>query len=272
MSKKHYNNHYNQKYYSDEEGSFLKRYYLSLANKKEPVLSFLRKKKSSKALLLDIGCGNGQFLKYASQYFECTGIDLSDFGLSQAKKKAPKATVIKRSAYELSDFGDQKFDIITCFDVIEHLIDLEKVITDMNKILKPDGILVISTPNGGCISKSLKWRNWCAFTEESSHIWFLTPSHWEYIFSKYGFVPMKSFYGGLIYPPYVSWLPSILQTILIKYPTQLASFFGLPVPSALGEIFSMVMIKNPGLETTTYQDQLEYLKKALAKKSVTKKY
>lgn len=108
---------------------------------------FIRGKK-----VLDVGCGsgNGTFLltKKGAKY--ATGIDPDTNTISYARTHFQTDNLEYRimSATHL-DFSDKTFDIITAFEVIEHvsIIEQEKIISEIKRVLKDKGLLIISTPN-----------------------------------------------------------------------------------------------------------------------------
>lgn len=94
--------------------------------------------------LLDIGCGYGKFLEYAEKEFETYGIDPSKFVIAQAKKYAVNtkfevATVLSYKPAKL-------FDVITAFDVLEHVPDVEKAVVRIESWLKRGGIFFCVIP------------------------------------------------------------------------------------------------------------------------------
>lgn len=108
--------------------------------------------------ILDIGCYNGWFeqemLKKGAT--ETIGIDPSKKFLEIANKNVPRANFIKMSALELN-FNNNFFDLITLFDVLEHLPrgTEEKVFLSIYKILKTKGRLAISVPNSNFLANLL---------------------------------------------------------------------------------------------------------------------
>lgn len=105
--------------------------------------------------LLDVGCGEGNHLdlliKQFGFKFNYTGIDLSEKGIMFARKKlGNKAKLIQGSIYDLQE----EYDVIVCGEVIEHIKEDKKFIKRICSLLKPNGILVLSTP----LNKSL-WTN-----------------------------------------------------------------------------------------------------------------
>lgn len=100
--------------------------------------------------ILDFGCGDGVlayrlFQKGAAVY----GLDASPIGIRLAKQMhASKKTSVRLlvgSCYD-TGFVDNYFDALVSSDVIEHVQDTEKFLTEVRRILKPGGKAVISTP------------------------------------------------------------------------------------------------------------------------------
>jgi len=98
--------------------------------------------------LLDIGCGIGEFIKFAEKYYsKCAGFDPNSTAVEIAKKRVGYSPIYQKLN---GDVGLR--DMITMFDVIEHVQEPRKFLEMLvSKFLKPKGILVITTPNVGCI-------------------------------------------------------------------------------------------------------------------------
>jgi 2-polyprenyl-3-methyl-5-hydroxy-6-metoxy-1,4-benzoquinol methylase len=93
--------------------------------------------------LLDIGCGVGWFLEAAkSEGFEIYGQEIS----SELADYTSESLGIKVFTEEISNIK-QKFDVITMFDLIEHVMDPKKLILESKALLNPGGIIVAFTPN-----------------------------------------------------------------------------------------------------------------------------
>ena len=109
------------------------------------------KKDYTKLKLLDIGCGDGLFLKKAEEKgFEVYGIDLDKNSVKVANKRLSKGRVYNFSLKDFVNFAKNKgikFDVITFFEVLEHqdnpLVFLEAV----KSLLKPQGLIAGSVPN-----------------------------------------------------------------------------------------------------------------------------
>ena len=99
--------------------------------------------------ILDIGCSDGWFLKEAFEMGarDVCAIEPDDGKIKTAKKIAPKAKIKKRVAGKL-DFPKNSFDVVTLFDVVEHVPKNTEpqVFSEINRVLRPKGYLLLSTP------------------------------------------------------------------------------------------------------------------------------
>lgn len=97
---------------------------------------------------LDVGCGLGTFLDMVSKtgHWDVYGSDISDYAVDYAYKNYNLRHVRKGELFELS-FPDNFFDVITMIDVIEHAKDPVKLICEAFRILKPNGVIFITTIN-----------------------------------------------------------------------------------------------------------------------------
>ncbi len=98
---------------------------------------------------LDVGCADGMFTKYYLEKYPKTegwGIDISEVVIELAKKNCPEGHFLAADCY-LLPFENEEFDMVHCAETIEHLEYPEKAIDEMWRVLKPEGILIITTPN-----------------------------------------------------------------------------------------------------------------------------
>jgi 2-polyprenyl-3-methyl-5-hydroxy-6-metoxy-1,4-benzoquinol methylase len=96
--------------------------------------------------LLDAGCGTGWFSKIAvDRGAHVTSMDLGENLLTQVKMKCNSIRVIG-SILEMP-FEDDSFDLVVSSEVIEHTPEPFKALEELHRVLKPGGVLVISTPN-----------------------------------------------------------------------------------------------------------------------------
>ncbi len=99
--------------------------------------------------VLDAGCGSG----YGAARLACvarsaTGIDVSTDAVEYAHSNfdAPNLSFVRGSC-EALPFAGGSFELVTTFEVIEHLGDWQRFLAEIQRVLAPDGLLVISTPN-----------------------------------------------------------------------------------------------------------------------------
>ncbi|MEW6654309.1 MAG: class I SAM-dependent methyltransferase [Bacteroidota bacterium] len=118
--------------------------------------------------LLDVGCSTGDFLDEISDngknhQWELFGIEISEYAANIARKK--KRLNIFNSTLEEANFPDEYFDVITLWDVLEHLYDPYSSLLEINRILKHGGILVIRVPNYDSLDRLIfksSWAGWDA--------------------------------------------------------------------------------------------------------------
>jgi SAM-dependent methyltransferase len=98
--------------------------------------------------LLDVGCGEGVFVNYArNKGFEAYGIDFSHESIEAGKKLYNLNSLFTATLQEVQEkTGIPQFDIITLFEVLEHLDDPRAFLSEVSQLLKKDGSLVVSVP------------------------------------------------------------------------------------------------------------------------------
>ncbi|MDY5330505.1 MAG: class I SAM-dependent methyltransferase [Anaerovibrio sp.] len=119
-----------------------KQYYGDLNNKE----GYIRKIKKYAHMdsILDVGCGEGEFLHTASRYFNnCCGIEPF---LHENKFCAENIKYINE--YFSSDLLIPQYDVIASFQVLEHIVDVNEFARAYHKYMKEGGIGVINVPNG----------------------------------------------------------------------------------------------------------------------------
>jgi 2-polyprenyl-3-methyl-5-hydroxy-6-metoxy-1,4-benzoquinol methylase len=100
--------------------------------------------------VLDIACGSGYGTKILSKAgaAEVIGIDADEMAVKEAEKNyGGEAIVFKTGDAENIKENNESFDIIISFETIEHLKNPEKYLAEISRILKKDGIALVSTPN-----------------------------------------------------------------------------------------------------------------------------
>lgn len=97
---------------------------------------------------LDAGCAKGFLLKIASRHgWKPHGFDVSAYAVGEARKNCPDAHLFVLNAEGRLPFEDGFFEVITALELIEHLKAPENFLGEAYRILKPNGLLFITTPN-----------------------------------------------------------------------------------------------------------------------------
>lgn len=103
-------------------------------------------------LVLDVGCGGGILSEaMARRGANVTGIDLSEAALEAGRRHAEEAGVALEyrwiSVEQMAEEAPQRFDVVTCLEMLEHVPDPEAVVRACQRLVKPGGHLVLSTIN-----------------------------------------------------------------------------------------------------------------------------
>ncbi|HNZ29289.1 MAG TPA: class I SAM-dependent methyltransferase [Candidatus Goldiibacteriota bacterium] len=95
--------------------------------------------------VLDAGCGPGILINQLEAMYKIKGYgcDLSKLALKRAKECGSKKIIYKNSVLEKMPFPKNYFDAVVSFDVLEHVENKEKVLSEMARVLKPGGKLLI---------------------------------------------------------------------------------------------------------------------------------
>lgn len=155
--------------------------------------------------VLDVGCGGGLLAEqFASLGCVVTGIDQSVPTLNAAKAHAAKSGLniqYIESTGEKLPFEAAKFDIVCCCDVLEHVDDIDAVIAEISRVLKPGGILFFDTINRTLISNLVAIKmaqDWklTRFLPKDVHVWdkFIKPNELVVSLVKNG-LPQAEFAG-----------------------------------------------------------------------------
>ncbi len=152
---------------------------------------------ASPGTMLDIGCATGQFMAAMhDRGWEVKGIELSDYAAEYGRNTLGLS--IETGTLEDVTFPDDSFDLITLWDVFEHVNDPQKTLAEITRILKPGGILAMSLPNPTCFEAKLFGSTWIGW-ERPRHLHLFTPKVLKSYLSDVGFIvqSLESFSGRL---------------------------------------------------------------------------
>jgi 2-polyprenyl-3-methyl-5-hydroxy-6-metoxy-1,4-benzoquinol methylase len=169
---KHYENYGRNDYLSPLT---IKRYH-------EILDSFEPYRKTNK--LIDVGCGIGYFLEEAKKRgWEVYGTEFTDEAIEICSKKGIK---MNKGVLTPNNYTSQEFDVITSFEVIEHINNPQEELAHFYKILRKGGLVYCTTPN---FNSLLRYRlkekyNVLCYPE---HLSYYTPKTLKHVFEKEGF-------------------------------------------------------------------------------------
>ena len=119
-------------------------------------LDFVKGKK-----VLDIASGEGYGSNLIAKYAqEVVGVDISQDAIDHAQKKYSSKNLCFQVGSVLNiPFEPEVFDVVVSFETIEHISDHRKMISEIKRVLKPDGVLIISTPEKAVYSDQANYSN-----------------------------------------------------------------------------------------------------------------
>lgn len=97
---------------------------------------------------LDLGCGDGR-LTGALRAARVVGADPSAVALERARRRAPDREWVETAPGEALPFADGSFDLALCADTLEHVQDVQGLLSEVRRVLVPGGRLALSTPEHG---------------------------------------------------------------------------------------------------------------------------
>lgn len=147
------------------------------------ILDQIKKRLGPSQHILDIGCGAGFLANTLALHgHRVTGIDLSARSLEVAKKRdfTKEVRYLELDAFALP-FPDKSFDVVCAMDFLEHVEMPEKIIRDVSRLLRPQGLFFFHTFNRNLMSYFvvIKGVEWCVpNTPANMHVYsyFIKPS------------------------------------------------------------------------------------------------
>lgn len=180
-------------------------------------------------VVLDAGCGLGRHLRQLATVpgLRIFGIDRSAGALSATMKSMEDMPYALSKDYLVSvadinrlPFADASFDCIICSEVLEHIPDHKNAIKEMDRILKPQGTLVVSVPR--YFAERICWfisREY--YNEEGGHIRIYRKKQLHKMLTGQGFKCWKINYKHALHSPYW-WLKCLVglkneENLMVKY-------------------------------------------------------
>jgi len=187
---------------------------ISLKNK----VNLINSVQKGKGNLLDIGAGTGDFLTVAKE----NGWNVTGF---EPSEKAKNIAIKKGVSFceKTEDLPEQSLDVITMWHVLEHVPDVQKQITELKRLLKPNGTIIIAVPNFNSYDAKHYGVFWAAF-DVPRHLTHFSKTSIKMLFQKeridlINVLPMKfdSFYVSLLSEKYKTGKMNYLSAFLTGF-------------------------------------------------------
>ena len=134
--------------------------------------------------LLDLGCGQGDFLmEAAAAHWHPLGMEFSKDAVSLCCKRGLQ---VLQGANASTAFAGEHFDVVTSFEVLEHLRTPGDLLIDAASVLKPGGLLYLTTPNFNALLRHLE-RDEFQMLAYPEHLCFFTPASLRRLATRHGF-------------------------------------------------------------------------------------
>ncbi len=190
--------HYNQKYFT---GDLHRSAYINYKDDKFVIVrnmkTFLHEIQKIKpsGKLLDAGCALGFFVELALKNgYDAHGFDPSEYAVDESKKLIGEKR-IKQGTISSVHYPSKFFDVITLFDVFEHLGDPIFDLGRLKQFLKDDGIIIVATGDTDSFMARILKRRW-TFYIPPQHLFFFNKKLLITILNKDNFVSLKWFRIG----------------------------------------------------------------------------
>lgn len=143
-------------------------------------------KYSKQGRLLDVGCATGVFLNgmRTRGRWDLFGVELNNTAAQVARDKF--GLNIFTGTIQQASLPSEYFDVVTLWDVLEHLYDPTEALEEVKRVLRKNGILVLRVPNGNCRDVSLFGKYWAGY-DSPRHLYVFTPETIRELLKKSGF-------------------------------------------------------------------------------------
>jgi 2-polyprenyl-6-hydroxyphenyl methylase/3-demethylubiquinone-9 3-methyltransferase len=146
---------------------------------------------------LDVGCGGGLLAEeFARLGLAVTGVDPSANSLATARRHAAASGLeidYEQAVGESLPFDDARFDVVYCCDVLEHVSNVDLVVGQIARVLRPGGAFLFDTINRTTASKLATItvaQKWLKLAPPDFHVWemYITPTELERVLTVHGLV------------------------------------------------------------------------------------
>lgn len=187
------------------------------------LLYFLNKYFKPKMKILDIGCGVGTIDLYlANNGASVLGIDVSQNGIDIARKNSENLGLRKNLKFDIMNFPYQapseKYDIVICSEVLEHLVDDKNAVKKIFALLKPNGVVIASSPSVNSIL--YRFGKLKKFDKEVGHLRRYDEKGFKSLFTSSGLriMEVKKTQGFMRDILFTTWVGGVLLRVINKRP------------------------------------------------------
>jgi 2-polyprenyl-6-hydroxyphenyl methylase/3-demethylubiquinone-9 3-methyltransferase len=107
--------------------------------------------------VLDVGCGDGRITGLvAATGAQVTGVDPSEVALGRARAAHPELPFLAPAKDGSLPFADSSFDVVVCINVLEHVADTQRLMSEARRVLGPGGRLAVAVPYHGRVQGAWK--------------------------------------------------------------------------------------------------------------------
>ncbi|KKP37576.1 MAG: Methyltransferase domain family [Candidatus Roizmanbacteria bacterium GW2011_GWA2_32_13] len=179
--------HYNYDYF--KSSPYNQRQIFNNAYFQEKLDKIMTLAQEKRPTFLDVGCGWGNFLQVIkNSHLPYLGIDFSSRAVEICREK--KLNCQKADIINLSKIKGQQYSAITFFQVIEHIKNPLDYLKAAKKLLKKNGVLLLTTPNNHSPLRHLFGSNWSVY-QTPSHYFFYSSKSLERLLKAAGFSNFK---------------------------------------------------------------------------------
>lgn len=97
--------------------------------------------------VLDYGCGSGRLIPLLAPLGQVHAFDVTPTVLETVRERHPDARVVAGDGSYPTPLADNTYDLAICSEVIEHTIDQASMVRDLFRVIRPGGLLLLTTPN-----------------------------------------------------------------------------------------------------------------------------
>lgn len=152
--------------------------------------------------ILDVGCGDGNFLSRLAEQkkgFELYGFDISDEAIRLAKRKKFISDLFVGDLLKKETLPRKRFDVVVCSEVLEHIDDYKKALKNISGLVKRDGKLIVTVPHS--------MRYWTEHDRYAMHFRRFEKKELDRDIKNLGFSVLESFaWGSFLYNIYYFFL------------------------------------------------------------------